>query len=198
MRAFHKPLRRPGDVIESWDGGGDPAEAASLAHDSAAALLHRVRQSADPVLVERVIAYADEHGIDDVAELWASAAPDTLPGALWRIYLLRHAVRANPERLGYEFRRGAALDGVNQAVAGSPDTPTPDEVVVTATQILRGAFSGDFAVALERASAFCRVLEAGHQDLQERHPDDLPPTPYAGVADELRHAAHLWRQGQLT
>ncbi|MCG6568667.1 hypothetical protein [Tessaracoccus sp. ZS01] len=199
MREFHKPVRRPGDIIEALHGAGDPAELGGLAHDTAAALLHRVRTAPDPRIVDRLIGYADEHGIDDVAELWADAPAETLPGALWRLYLVRHTVAANPEDAGRIFAQGAEVDGVNQAIAGSPHAPTPAEVVVLVNQILRGAFTGDFAVALERASAFSRVMAAGAAELGPRHDDhERLAAGYTTMAEEFTMQAKLWRSGQLT
>lgn len=198
VRNFHKPVHRPGDVIESWQGDGDPAELGRLSHDTAAALLHRVKGSTDPAIVDKVIAYADEHGIDDVAELWASADPDTLPGAMWRIHLLRHVVREDSERVGYFFRRGLELAGSDQAVAGANDAPSPADVVRVATTILRGAFTGDFAVALERAAAFCRIVATGADEVGGgRDARGHTANEYREVALELVTAAQLWRSGNL-
>lgn len=194
MREFHKPVRRPADVIETLQGSGDPALQSALSHDTAAALLGRVRQAEDPAVVDRVIAYADEHGIDDVAELWASAPPVTLPGAMWRLYLLRHAVVTNTESTTYLFRRGLEVDGgPNQAIAGSRSAPTPEEVAALATTILRGAFEGDFSDALHRASAFSRVLALGCTEID----DERQAGAYNEIADDLRSAANQWRAGQL-
>ncbi|WP_331715815.1 hypothetical protein [Tessaracoccus coleopterorum] len=126
MSDFHRPVKRPGDIIELMAGSGDPAELSGLAHDTAAALLHRVRKAPDPGVVERVIAFADGEGIEDLAEMWAASRPDTLPGTLWRLYLLRHAVRESPSAAAYRFTRGIEVDTVGQAIAGSPAAPTPD------------------------------------------------------------------------
>lgn len=199
MREFHKPVRRPGDFIETLIGAGDPAELGGLAHDTAAALLHRVRSAPDPAIVQRLISYADEHGIDDVAELWAESPAESLPGALWRLYLIRHTVAGNQEQAGRVFARGAEVDGVNQAIAGAPHAPTPDEVVELANQILRGAFTGDFAVALERASAFSQVMSAGATELADTDENlSRSATGYAAMAREFTTEAALWRSGQLT
>lgn len=194
MRDFHKPVRRPAEVLETLQPSGDPAQLSGLAHDTAAALLGRLREANDPALIDKVISYADEHGIDDVAEIWAHAPGQTLPGAMWRIYALRHAVVTGAEAITYRFRRGLEVEGgPNQAIAGSPHAPSPDELVSLATTILRGAFSGDFAMALERASAFARVLAAGSAELDDRPQED----GYTAMADDLRASARLWRAGQL-
>lgn len=203
---FHKPVHRPADVIEQLRASGDPAETSALSHDTAAALLGRVRAAADPQLVERVIAYADEAGIDDVAELWANAPGHSLPGAMWRIYLLRHVVATDPEAAGYSFRRGVEVEGgPNRAIAGASSAPDPDEVLALATTILKGAFVGDFAVALERAAAFARVLAAGldEQSATDEHSaraadERRRAQSHREMADDLRASARLWRAGALT
>lgn len=204
MSSFHKPVHRPGDVIELLHGSGDPAELGGLPHDTAAALLHRVRAADDPEVVERVIAFTDADGIDDLAELWAPAVPDSLPGALWRLYLLRHTVREAPPAAAYRFQHGIKADTVGQAIAGSGDAPTPDEVVALATRILRGAFTGDFAVALERAAAFARVMGVGCRELavgdangQRAADEGKRAESYDTIAAELTASAAKWREGTL-
>lgn len=204
MSTFHKPVRRPGDVLETLGGSGDPADLSQLATDTAAALLNRVREASDPGLTRSVIAYADRHGIDDVAELWSSSPADTLPGALWRLYLLRHVVADEPEAAGYRFRRGLELDAVGQAITGSTTAPSPVEVTELANEILCGAFTGDFAIALERAAAFAQVLAAGSGELaadetdQQRSADERRQADgFAGLGRELASAARHWRAGRL-
>ena len=204
MTKFNRPVKRPGNVVELMGGSGDPSELSALAHDTAAALLHNISKASDPAIVDRVIAYCDANGIDDVAELWADAAPQSLPGALWRIYLLRHAVTTNAEGAGLRFRRGLEVDVVGQAMVGSPEAPTPTQVAALATQILKGAFTDDFAVALDRAAAFARVLSVGANDLATDEPDDVYrqreadlSASYAKLAVELAGSAPLWRAGHL-
>jgi len=195
VREFHKPVRRPGDFIEVLMPSSGPSE--SLAHDSADAFLHRVRASNDPALAERVVEYAQEHGVDDVAELWAESAPDTLPGALWRLYLLRHVVASDATLAGLRFRQGISASSERDVVvAGAPHAPSPDEVVELANTIFRGAFAGDFSVALYRAASFARIEAAGAEDLG-REDERRVAERFAFLAEELEHAAKLWLQGRL-
>lgn len=202
MGNFHKPVRRPGDVIEVLSGSGDPADVTALAHDTASALLDRVRSANNPALVEGVVRYADANGIDDVAELWSASEPGTLPGAMWRVYVLRHTVAGNPAAAGYRFRRGLEIDTVGQALAGAGHMPTPEDVVSLGNEVLKGVFTGDFATALERAAGFARVLAVGSQDLAKAEgidsDDELQlATGFAKLAEELTSAASLWRAGKL-
>ncbi len=204
---FHRPVRVPVEHFEHVQGGDDPAVIVRNAHETAQALVSRVRAHPDPEVVERLVAFAEREGIDAVAELWSRAAPLSLPGALWRLYLLREMVRRDGEQVTLAFARGVArLRSIDPVVAGAPDPAGPAELLALADEILRGVFEGDLAAALERASAFCRVTADGTVDLA----DDADPTEpeRAGVltrrssrllalADELGASARLERDGAL-
>ena len=62
----HRPVRVPSEHFEAYEGGLDPAVTLRIVHDSARALVHRVRASDDPDLIARMVAYTDEHGLDAV------------------------------------------------------------------------------------------------------------------------------------
>lgn len=204
---FHKPTKFPGKIFESFEGGMDPAESSRIAHETAMALLARVRVDPDPDVVERLIAFTDEHGIDTIAELWSRATPRSLPGALWRIYLLRLMIREDPHESSFLFQRGSEIIGTIDPVVAGASVPTgPDEIITLADQILRGIFEGDFAVALERAAAFCRVSAAGSASVAD-DADAAEPARSAELttralrlstlAHELASCAKLWRHESL-
>ncbi|MET4638788.1 DNA-directed RNA polymerase subunit beta [Mycetocola sp. 2940] len=204
---FHKPTKFPGKIFETFEGGMDPAESSRIAHETAMALLARVRTDPDPDVVERLIAFTDEHGIDTIAELWSRATPRSLPGALWRIYLLRLMIREDPHESSFLFQRGSEIIGTIDPVVAGASMPTgPDEIITLADQILRGLFEGDFAVALERAAAFCRVSAAGSASVAD-DADAAEPARSAELttralrlstlAHELTSCARLWRHESL-
>lgn len=159
---FHKPALFGGGEFEAFTGGEDPAAVIRVAHQSAHLLLSRARDTDDPAVVDRLVSYTDEHGIDALAELWARSSPHSLPGALWRIYLVRVLIRQDPDGVALLFQRGTeVLSTIDALVAGAPLPAGPQEITELADRILRGVFDGDFAIALERAAAFCRVTAAG-------------------------------------
>ncbi|QEO15284.1 DNA-directed RNA polymerase subunit beta [Agromyces intestinalis] len=207
---FHKPTRFPPGAFGAFIGAEDPANLSRVAHDTAAALLARVRADPDPEIVRRLVTYTDSHGIDAVAELWSQASARSLPGALWRLYLLRTLIRQDPRGIALAYQRGAEVSRtIDQVVAGAVAPTGPDEVRDLADLILHGAFAGDFAVALERAAAFCRVTSAGTADLADdadasdaTHPDRPAELTRRALrltelADELAACARLWRHDAL-
>ena len=210
MERHHRPVRLPIEAFDVVIGGDDPAKTSRVAHDTARALLHRVRGSDDPEVVARTVRYTIANGIDDIAELWSRAAARTLPGALWRLYLIHAAVTRDPAGASEAYRRGAAADrSIATIVAGAVEPTGPDEVRQLAERILRGAFTGDFADALDRAAAFCAVMSLGCADLADDadahealHPDrparaTLRAARYLEFAKDLGASARAQRQGLL-
>ncbi|GAB3801333.1 hypothetical protein GCM10028798_17150 [Humibacter antri] len=206
-RPYHKPTKLPGFRFDDLHGADDPAQTSRVAHETAAALLERVRRHPDPEIVSRLVSYTDDNGIDAIAELWSRARAHTLPGALWRIYLLRLAIREDPHAASLQYQRGTdVLQSIDPVVAGAEAPTGPSEIIDMADRILRGVFEGDFAVALERAAAFCRVSASGCTSLA----DDAEPTEparatvltrralrFSEFASELTAAARLWRSDSL-
>jgi hypothetical protein len=207
---FHRPTRIPPGKFETYLGAEDPAQVSRIAHDTASAILSRVRADPDPAVVARLVNYTDEHGIDAIAELWSHASAKSLPGALWRVYLLRTLIRQDPLGVSLGFQRGTEVSHtIDQVVAGAPIPAGPTEVQELADRILHGLFTGDFAVALERAAAFARVVSAGYASLADdadavdaAHPErpaDLTQRALrlTQLADEFASCARLWRRDSL-
>jgi hypothetical protein len=207
-REFHKPVRRPAELFDRLFAAEDPAEVSRIAHSTAHALLSRVRSDPDGAIVDRLVTFTDEHGIDDIAELWSRSPARSLPGALWRLYLLQLMIHDDPRTAALLYERGrTALSSADEVVAGAPTPAGPDELVALIDQILRGLFEGDFAVALDRAAAFCRVEASGATHLA----DDYEPTEperasaftrralrLSDYASDLSACAALWRRESLS
>jgi len=204
---FHKPTQYSGDKFDTFEGGEDPASILRVAHDTAHALVDRARENEDPAVLQRLIAYTDEHGIDAIAELWARSSAKSLPGALWRIYLMRLLIRQDPDGTSLLYQRGTeVLQTIDAVVAGAPLPTGPEEITALADEILRGIFIGDFATALDRAAAFCRVVAAGATSIADDADFTSPERAteltsradrFALTADEFAAAARLHRAGQL-
>ncbi|MFC6357007.1 DNA-directed RNA polymerase subunit beta [Luethyella okanaganae] len=204
---FHKPTKFPSGMFEAFQGGEDPATLSRVAHETAHALLARVRNDPDPDVVERLVAYTDVNGIDAVAELWSRATPRSLPGALWRVYLLRMLIRQDPAGTSFLFQRGTEVARTIDPVVAGAATPTgPDEIIALTDEILRGLFTGDFAVALDRGAAFCRVMAAGAtsvaDDADAAEPDRATELTtralrFSQIAAEFGSCARLWRHDSL-
>ncbi len=202
-----RPVRLPGWRLDRAEGELDPAVQLRIAHDSARALVRRLRDGDDD-LVERMVAYTDEHGLATLAELWSVAGPRSLPGTLWRLSLLRAMIRESSAGAALMFRRGVdALATADEVVAGAAEPAGPDEMLRLADDVLHGAYAGDFAVALDRAAAFCRVCSAGAAalaDAADGAGDDATAAEFTAraarlddSAREFTASARLERKGSL-
>lgn len=204
---FHKPVRRPSETFDRLFAAEDPAEVSRAAHSTAQALLSRVREDPDRQAVERLVSFTATHGIDDIAELWSRSPANTLPGALWRLYLLQLSIHDDAGTAALIYERGRAeLSSADPVVAGAPTPAGPGELVALIDTILRGAFAGDFAGALDRAAAFCRVQASGATHLADDHEPTEPDRASVFTAralrlsiyaDDLATAARLWRRDAL-
>lgn len=206
-RGFHKPVRRPAELFDRLYSADDPAEVSRVAHSTAQALLSRVRDDPSADVVERLVDFTAHYGIDDIAELWSRAPARSLPGALWRLYLLQLMIHDDPQTAALLYERGRVeIASADPVVAGAPTPAGPDELVALIDTILRGLFQGDFAVALDRAASFSRVQASGASHLA----DDYEPTEperastlttralrLSTYAADLTACATLWRRESL-
>ncbi|WP_144721253.1 DNA-directed RNA polymerase subunit beta [Agrococcus jejuensis] len=207
MAQHARPARYASRWFEQFVGDMDPVARVQLAHETAAALLARVRTDVDADVVERLLALAADDGIDSVAELWADARPHTLPGALWRIHLLRTMVAQQAVDVAAHFTVGAErLRTADPVVAGAATPTGPEEIAVLADEILRGVFAGDLALALDRAAAFSRIAGAGalaEADARDAYDADAATrltrraSRLATLADDLAASAALQRRDAL-
>ncbi|MFV0430018.1 MAG: hypothetical protein ACK5KO_11430 [Arachnia sp.] len=199
MSAADRPrrptFREPG-TFEAIDGGTQPEARLEAAHETAAVLVRAGRTSSNAHAVARLVALTRDVGLDTLADLWALCAARSLPGALWRLYLLREWVQRDPGAAAVEYGAGIEFAEVRHVIAGV-DPSGPQEIRRTVDQILRGAFDGDFAVALERAAAFCLVVTAGRAHVSSGHDAARSASQLQTMAADLTAAAAMWRTARL-
>jgi hypothetical protein len=203
-RRHHRPMLPGAETFEEIEGDVDPATLSEAADRAATALVRGARGQADHELVERVVHLADSEGLETLAELWSGSPADSLAGAVWRLYLLRSWVYADPATAATEYDRGRAHVPVAEVVSGVVDPPGPDEVRKLVDEVLGGVVVGDFADTLLRAAAFARVAAAGrvHDTRAEAvggssYASDLSASRLLTLADQLDHAARLEIDGVL-
>jgi hypothetical protein len=214
-RPIHRRPWMPGaGHFEALPGesAADPAVRTEAADRCATLLVRGTHGTDDESVVSRVVSLADSEGIETLAELWAGSPADSLAGCLWRLYLLRSWVYADPAAAAREFDVGRRETPVHEAVAGVVEPPGPDEDRDLVDQVLRGVVVGDFADTLYRAAAFARVAAAGRsligapEEVRDNgaweraaatYRADLSAAKLVTMADQLEHAARLELLGQL-
>ena len=169
-------------------GGADPAKVREAGDLAATVLVRGARESDDPELAERIVHLAETEGLETLAEVWSGAPADTLAGSLWRLFLLRSWVHADPDRVATEYDAGQRRVDVARVVAGVEDPPGPDELRRMVDDVLRGIARGDFAVTLFRAAAFARIVAAGRAALGRATHEEI--SRVLVLSEQLEAAGH--------
>ncbi len=198
----HRPALPGARHFEAMTDGVDPAERSSAADRCAALLVRGTHDAADEAVVARVVHLAETEGLDTLADLWSGSPSNSLAGSLWRLYLLRTWVYADPVAAAREFDAGRQHTPVHEVVAGVVDPPGPDEVRRLADAVLTGVVHGDFEDTLWRAAAFARVVSAGRARVGATHAttsydSDLSAAKLVTMAEQLEAAARLEHHGEL-
>ena len=192
-RPHHRPLRPGPQFFAGVESETDPALAAAAADRAATLLVRGARESEDAEVADRLLHLADTEGIESIAEVWSHAPAETLAGCLWRLYLLRSWVYADPAGVAREFEAGRGATPVADVLAGVADPPGPDELRTMIDQVLRGIATSDFADVLFRAAAFARVVATGRARADRG--DDAHRMLV--VSEQLERAGHAELAGQL-
>ena len=178
----------PGDgFFEEQIGGPDPAEVSAAAEMAAQVLVRGARAGGDHAVADRVLHLAETEGLETLADLWSGAPADSLAGCLWRLYLLRTWVHADPLEAARQFDAGRSRATVAGVIAGVAEPPGPDELKVMADHVLTGIVQADFADVLFRAAAFAQVVAAGRALTEEASTDSASRMQH--LADDLASAA---------
>jgi hypothetical protein len=188
-RPHHKPSPRTAGFFDEYVGGADPALVSEAADRAASLLVRGARDHADDAVADRLVHLADSEGIEAIAEVWSGAPSDSLAGCLWRLYLLRSWVHADPAGVAREFEAGREGAEFARVVAGVADPPGPDELRAMIDSVLRGIASGDFADVLFRAAAFARVVATGRATLPGSSGDAV--RRMLALGEQLEAAGHM-------
>jgi hypothetical protein len=200
-RRVHRPILTGNvEALASAMADGEPSARLELAHATACALVDAGR-AADGTDPDELVRLAETVGLDTLSALWRDAAADSLPGALWALYLLRTWCQQQGAEVARLYRAGRGLAPVDEVVAGVADGADPAAVAATADAVLSGAYRGDFAVALERAAAFFRIVGVGRLELaadgEQGAQDQAMAERNRRCAEALERAAAAWREGTL-
>ncbi len=177
----------PGDrFFAAIEAGNDPAVVAEAADRAAAIIVRGAHGPGQEEVGERLLHLAEIEGIETIAELWSGAPADSLAGCLWRLFLLRQWVYADPVGVARQCVAGRAHAEVASSVAGVGDPPGPEELKTMVDHVLRGIAVSDFADVLFRAAAFARVVATGRA-VSDASPEEA--SRMQTLADQLERSA---------
>ena len=217
-RQFHRPARLDPEAAEQIEGSTDTAVASELAHRAAQALIGGfpgTETEDDPITRSGVVAAVATNGIDDIAELWADSPATTLPGTLWRLFLVREWIRRDPELVARRYATVIDLTGADDAtnarlesaLGEARSVPSPTDLRERLDAVLAGSVEGsvtEIAPLLSATAGFLRALAAGSNPVWiEDDTDELADrvtrrdSALLATADELTDAARRASAGLL-
>lgn len=209
MKKFPKPVKMSSsklEIVASQLGapGNSPAELSEVAHETASAFLARGKSLESENMRQALVAFSDSHGLDTLADLWSQSHPVSLPGALWRLYLVRAVIRQNSADFAELFARGAEnLRAIEEFLNNGEQISSGEELLTAWDSILSGVFGGNISIFLERASAVARAISAGAISVSWDDKFDslyltIRAIEWSLVAEELGRAARKEREGGLS
>lgn len=161
-RKPRRPAQLSDEQIEAIEGGSDVAYNSELAHASAQALIPMGRNyiEYDPGVRERILELVDNEGIDVLAEVWVSSPETTLPGILWRGYLLNEWIRRDKLIVDNRFMRACDITRTHRQGGERKveQTPTPSAVAEQWDAVFSGHFDGYFDEVLRDSARLTDML----------------------------------------
>lgn len=202
QRNFRRPAILTPQAADEIIGADDPAERSEVAHESAWALLGVMSETIDLDAIERLRQTIAAEGPEAIASLWDRSPAFTLPGALWRIYLLWQWNETNPLVVEQRFSEGVQALGLEgQSVVRLGDTLLAIEAVLTghATDDQLAAVLGTTAQAMRIMAASVthgpRWITDPTSELA--HPVTRRPQALIETAAELEEGSRRAQVGRL-
>ena len=190
---------------EAIVGDEDPASLSAVAHTAAWALMGIGDETFSDEAVARLRQTVRARGVDTIAHVWSRSPEFTLPGALWRVYLLHEWYHRDPILVAERYAEGSRapiIQGLEAPVALRPLHLIMDEI----DALMRGDLTDDdLEDVLAQASRAMRVLAAGEAGaLWIEDPTDplahrvtMRHSALLATADELDTAAREASVGTL-
>lgn len=184
--------------VPSDETCSDPTDMVAAAHRTAWLIADPdgSPHKTDPEVKQRVRNLATQEGLILLADLWREAAPLTLPGALWRLYVIATWVRAHPQQAAKEFEAGENAAPVSHAIAGLQSAADPEQVLDMVNRLLTRLGSVDVADVLDQVGAFALVVATGRGVLGSDN-EVAGAVRLLDAGRELHAAAKLWRNQRL-
>lgn len=159
-RQFKRPASLDQAEAEAIEGDEDPAAESEIAHTTAWALLGVPNADFDDAAVKKLQESVRTEGVDIIAPAWSRSPAFTLPGALWRIYLLWQWHQMNPEVLQDRYDEGIAA--MRERGLDADGQPPLSEIIRGVEGVLAGyANEDDLASVLQASAQAMRVMASG-------------------------------------
>ena len=194
-KAPRRPAMLDAEQAENIPGAEDAASSSEVAHLVAQTLLGIEKESDENV--QRLRQLLESGGIDTVSELWSTSPASTLPGTLWRLYLVYQWYLRNPQLVNERFQQGLAALEIGDIFSREHSDKSVANLMDKLAALWQAQTSiAELAPLLDRVSDFLQVLASGVsaewiKDSRDELADAVTLRPQAllQTADDLKLSA---------
>lgn len=202
-KAPRRPAMLDAEQAESIPGAEDAASSSEVAHLVAQTLLGIEKESDENV--QRLRQLLESGGIDTVSELWSTSPASTLPGTLWRLYLVYQWYLRNPQLVNERFQQGLAALDIGDIFSREHSDKSVANLMDELAALWQAQTSiAELAPLLDRVSDFLQVLASGVsaewiKDSRDELADSVTLRPQAllQTADDLKLSARAAKANHL-
>lgn len=202
-KAPRRPAMLDAEQAENIPGAEDAASSSEVAHLVAQTLLGIEKESDENV--QRLRQLLESGGIDTVSELWSTSPASTLPGTLWRLYLVYQWYLRNPQLVNERFQQGLAALDIGDIFSREHSDKSVANLMDKLAALWQAQTSiAELAPLLDRVSDFLQVLASGVsaewiKDSRDELADSVTLRPQAllQTADDLKLSARAAKVNHL-
>lgn len=202
-RTPRRPAMLDAEQAENIPGAEDGARSSEVAHLVAQTLLG-IEKDTDQN-VQHLRELLESGGVDTVSELWSASPANTLPGTLWRLYLVYQWYLRDPDLVNERFQQGRGALEIGQAAP----VERSDKSVSTLMEELAALWQAKTSITgleplLDKVADFLHVLASGVsaewiKDARDELADPVTLRPQAllQTASDLKLSARAAKANRL-
>lgn len=203
QRTPRRPAMLDAEQAENIPGAEDGARSSEVAHLVAQTLVGIEKDSDQNVQHLREL--LESGGIDTVSELWSASPANTLPGTLWRLYLVYQWYLRDPALVNERFRQGLSTLEIGEAAP----VERSEKSVSTLMDELAALWQAKTSITnlghlLDKVADFLHVLASGVsaewiKDARDELADPVTLRPQAllQTASDLKLSARVAKANRL-
>lgn len=203
QRTPRRPAMLDAEQAENIPGAEDGARSSEVAHLVAQTLLG-IEKDTDQN-VQHLRELLESGGVDTVSELWSASPANTLPGTLWRLYLVYQWYLRDPKLVNERFQQGLSALEIGEAAP----VERSDKTVSTLMEELAALWEAKTSITgleplLDKVADFLHVLASGVsaewiKDARDELADPVTLRPQAllQTASDLKLSARIAKANRL-
>lgn len=202
-RTPRRPAMLDAEQAENIPGAEDGARSSEVAHLVAQTLVGIEKDSDQNVQHLREL--LESGGVDTVSELWSALPANTLPGTLWRLYLVYQWYLRDPDLVNERFQQGLSALEIGEAAPVERSEKSVSTLMAELAALWQAKTSiTGLGPLLDKVADFLHVLASGVsaewiKDARDELADPVTLRPQAllQTASDLKLSARAAKANRL-